>query len=607
MHMRICQLEVLNFRGIKNGKIVFPEHSVLFGSNNVGKSTVIDALALLFERERLTRSLSEWDFYGGLPSPDSRFFVIGTITDFATLGCDDPENFPRWFLGDAGKPVWWRPDPGVISLEVDRPLGSKLAAQIALCVRYEHETCEFEAVRYFYVGPSDPFTDNTTRVPPALLQELGVFLLPANRQWDKLLSFNSSSFLKVLKSADAVPGSAIDELKGILRSPTVKIEDSTIFKALLEKSEEELKGFLMLETSGRLVYRTTSLDGLAVLQAQVPHILQSDGLLLPFARHGAGMISLQAFLIVLAFAEQRRARGKNFIFAAEEPELHLHPALHRRLANRIRSLSTQSIVTTHSPSVAASYHVNNSLFARNCGGNLEVFPVKKPGTMQPTRNVVRNLYKKYREPFYEALMGAIVLVPEGLSDFEWLCLWQRVAETSDEVAKECSLTPITVIPTSDAAIGDTITEIARFRPDAIALVDGDSPGDDYIASLEHSEIRPSKIIQYGTGAAIECLSAWILEPALSTSASVLSGLLPREEPNLRDLQTALILRKEDRQLREDLCWEAAEIPACAMRAGRFLEDVALIASGVTPNGPRWAVTIRPSGMSLFKATHITRV
>ena len=72
----------------------------------------------------------------------------------------------------------------------------------------------------------------------------------------------------------------------------------------------------------------------------------------------------EAFLVVLAFAEHRNAEGKNFIFAAEEPELHLHPALHRRLANRIRSLSTQSIITTHSPLIAASYQAASSLFVR---------------------------------------------------------------------------------------------------------------------------------------------------------------------------------------------------------------------------------------------------
>jgi len=44
------------------------------------------------------------------------------------------------------------------------------------------------------------------------------------------------------------------------------------------KAEEELKGFLMLDGGGRLVYRPTSLDTFAVLQSLVPHILRSDNL-----------------------------------------------------------------------------------------------------------------------------------------------------------------------------------------------------------------------------------------------------------------------------------------------------------------------------------------
>jgi putative ATP-dependent endonuclease of the OLD family len=605
--MRICQLEVQNFRGVKNGKVVFPDHSVLFGPNNVGKSTIIEALALLFERERLTRQLSDWDFYGGLPNPDSRFYIIGTITDFAAPPQDEPENFPKWFLGDAARPVWWQPDVQLVSVEVDRPPGAKLAGQIALCVRYDQESCEFEPIRYFYYGPCDPFTDNITKLPAVVLQELGVFLLPSNRQWDKLLSFNSSSFLKVLKSANAIPGTAVESLKSELRSTTTKIEDATQFKALLEKAEEELKGFLMLDSGGRLVYRTTSLDTLAVLQSQVPHILRSDNSLLPFARHGAGMISLQAFLIVLAFAEQRKTQGKNFIFAAEEPELHLHPALHRRLANRIRSLSTQSITTTHSPVVAASYQAASSLFVRNTDGNLAVVPVRKSGLAEPARNAVRNLYRKFREPFYEALMGAIVLVPEGESDFEWLRLWQRVAEASDEVAALCSLTPITIIPTSDAAITDTIAEINRFRTDAIALVDGDTTGDAYIICMEQATCRPTNIIQYGVGAAVECLCAWILEPALSAPGAVLSNLLTTSQRSLGSLQAILVSKKDDRQLREDLCWEAIETPACALRAGQFLEDIACIAAGSPPKDSRWTSTTLASGTRLFKANHIASV
>lgn len=603
VRVRICQLEIDNFRGIKTGKVVFPDHSVLFGPNNVGKSTIIEALALLFERERLTRQLSDWDFRGGVPRPESRFFIIGTITDFAEPPHDEPENFPTWFLGDAARPVWWQPSARAVSVAIDRPAAAKLAAQVALCARYDEESCEFESIRYFYHGHCDPFTDNVTKLPSALLQQLGVFLLPGNRQWDKLLSFSSSSFLKVLKSAGAIPGAAVESLKGELRSVATKIEDAVALKPLLEKAEEELEGFLMLESGGRLVYRPTSLDTLAVLQSLVPHILRSGDSLLPFARQGAGMISLQAFLIVLAFAEQRKAEGKNFIFAAEEPELHLHPALHRRLANRIRSLSTQSIVTTHSPIVAASYQAASSLFVRNSCGALTVVPIRISGEVEPARNAVRNLYRKFREPFYEALMGAVVLVPEGESDFEWLRLWQRVAEASDEVATQCCLTPLTIIPTSDGAVTDTVAEISRFRGDLIALVDGDDEGDKYVASLEQGARPPAKIIQYGADAAVECLSAWILESALAAPGPVLSSLLPLHR-NLKSLQAALAAHKDDRQLRENLCWEALDTSACAVRAGNFLEDVARIAAGLPPNDSHWVSETRASGIPLFKACHI---
>ena len=603
--MQICRLELQRFRGIRSGVVAFPEHSVLFGPNNVGKSSIIEALALLFERERLARQISDWDFLGGIPKPESRFYIIGTICGFAEPPNDEPENFPKWFLGDTGRPVWWHAESQTVSAALDRPVGTSLAVQIALCVRFDEESCEFETIRYFYHGHCDPFTDTVTKVPSALLQELGLFLLPGSRQWEKLLSFNSSSFLKVLKSAGAIPGEAIETLKDELRSSTTKIEDASVLKPLLTRSEEELQGFHMLKSGGRLVYRPTSLDTSAVLQSLVPHVVGPDDFLLPFARHGAGMVSLQAFLIVLAFAEQRKAEGKNFIFAAEEPELHLHPALHRRLANRIRSLSTQSIITTHSPLIAASYQGTSSLFVRNDAGNLRVVPVRPGGSMGPTQNTLRNLYRKFREPFYEALMGAVVIVPEGEGDFDWLRLWQRVAEASDDVATKCCLTPMTVIPTSDGAVADTVAELGRFRSDVVAFVDGDDQGDLYVASLDNASSRPTKIIRYGRGAAVECLSAWIVEPALSAPGPILSSVLPQGR-SLKALQDVLISKKNDRQFREDLSWEALETSACALRAGAFLEDVSRIAAELLPKDTLWVKGISPGGIPLFQANQIVR-
>jgi putative ATP-dependent endonuclease of OLD family len=511
--MKICQIEIENFRGVAHGTVTFPDHAVLFGPNNVGKSTIVEALALLFERERMVRQISDWDFLGGAPQPDSRIQIVGTVTGFGEPGQDEPHSFPKWFCEDGGRPVWWNPQTKTISVEADRPANTHLAVQVALSIRFEEEDCEFESVRYFYHGPGDPFTDPVHKITSECIQQLGVFILPSNRQWEKLLSFGSSSLLKVLKSAGAIPGMKVEALKSELRSPDAKIEEASPLDEILNQAEDELKGFLMIEQDGHLAYRPTALDTLSVLQSLVPHVQRADGSLLPFARHGAGMVSLQAFLIVLAFAEQRRKQGKNFILAAEEPELHLHPALHRKLVNRIRSLSRQSIITTHSPVVAASYPPESALFIKNESGMMSVLTLQTGSP--PTTDRVRKLYREKREALYEALMGAVLIIPEGETDYDWIRLWQRIAEASDVVAEKCALSPITVIPTQDSAVVDTFSEVNRFRPDALPIVDGDTDGDIHRAALAALVPKPRRIAQFGKSAAVECLSAWIIEPCLA--------------------------------------------------------------------------------------------
>ena len=57
--MYIDSIEIKNFRGIKKGKIRFGKHSVIIGPNNCGKTTIIEALALLLGRDQMVRHLTE--------------------------------------------------------------------------------------------------------------------------------------------------------------------------------------------------------------------------------------------------------------------------------------------------------------------------------------------------------------------------------------------------------------------------------------------------------------------------------------------------------------------------------------------------------------------
>ncbi|MDG7001235.1 MAG: AAA family ATPase, partial [Nitrososphaerota archaeon] len=522
---------------------------------------------------------------------------------------DDPAQVPEWFIGEnAAVPLWWKEDEHKLSTETDPPEAYSLATKVALACRFDEEACEFPVIRYFYHGEGDPFTDGFAQIPGAILRDVGLFLLSSSREWDKLLSFSSSSLLKVLREYDALPGKSIEELKNQLRSKVEKVESSTPLSEILSLAEKELESFSLMGQSGRIVYRPTSLDTVSVLQSLIAHISDPDGTLIPIARHGAGMVSLQAFLLLLSFAKQRRRANRNFILAAEEPELHLHPSLHRRLVHRIRSSSVQSIVTTQSPQVASGYQPEEVVFIRNIGGTVQAIQARDKPISSISANSIKKLYTINRTAFYESLMGDVTIVPEGVFDFEWLNLLQKMAEAAPMSESDSLFRPITIVPTSDASVIDTYKEISRLRPDAIALIDGDVQGSEYATKLLGIEPPPSKIIQLGDDAAIECAVGWMLEPSLSSPGEYLSNLLPNDsERTLHILQNLLIERKKDHQFHENLAWDVLSSEATCKRIREFFHDIVCVASGRPPLNPGWIEATTESSSVIFKATHIIRV
>src|SRR5713101_4307652 len=63
--MKVVRLSISNFRGVKSAQLHFEGHTLLVGMNNVGKSTVCEALELVLGLDRLKRfpPVEEFDFY----------------------------------------------------------------------------------------------------------------------------------------------------------------------------------------------------------------------------------------------------------------------------------------------------------------------------------------------------------------------------------------------------------------------------------------------------------------------------------------------------------------------------------------------------------------
>jgi putative ATP-dependent endonuclease of the OLD family len=199
--VQIAKLEIQNFRGIREGVVRFSPHTVLVGSNNCGKPTVVEALALLFGRDRMVRRLTEHDFYGSNPQPPDRIRLVATVIGFDD---DDPNQHMDWFRDDRGIVKWWNPVDGAVMPARTDP-SWKLACQVAFAARFDRPSLEVETLRYFHDDDAvgDVFADEiATAFPARVIRDIGFFLVPAARTWDRTVSFEE---LLVHALADELP------------------------------------------------------------------------------------------------------------------------------------------------------------------------------------------------------------------------------------------------------------------------------------------------------------------------------------------------------------------------------------------------------------------
>ncbi|MGC8476942.1 MAG: ATP-dependent nuclease [Acetobacteraceae bacterium] len=524
--MQIADLRIENFRGIRSGHVRFDQHSVLVGPNNCGKTTIIEALALLFGRDRMVRKLTEHDFFGGTPQPTDRIRLVATIIGFEG---DNVAEFPEWFRDDRGVPKWWNPTTRAVTPTRTDP-SCRLACQIGFCAHFNRVDLEVETVRYFHDDDAggDPFVDESvTGVPNRLIGDIGFFLVPASRTWDRVVSFGSELFRRVVASAGGTPWDSVLGERDRLRTPEQPLEADQHLLPIVNALNTELAGFF--RAGPTLQLRVTATDSEGLLEAVVPHYAHSGALGLPARRHGSGLISLQHLLLLLQLGRQRAQAGEGFWMALEEPELHVPPPLQRRLVHRIQALSTQTFVSTHSPMVAAMADPRSVVVLRNDAGVLSATPLLPAALPAATPNSVRKLFQLNRVDTIAALMHDVVLVPEGRIDFEWLKLLVRAVDLSQgwTQAEESRFGAyVGLIPTHDAAVEATVTVLLRLHPRITALVDGDGAGQGYTAGLTSLAPGPAAIARWPDGWVIEDVVGWILNadpaPALQAIAAVIT-------------------------------------------------------------------------------------
>lgn len=585
--MQIARLEIEKFRGIREGAVRFSPHTVLVGPNNCGKTTVIEALALLFGRDRMVRQLTEHDFYGSDPQPADRIRLVATVIGFDG---DDPAQHMDWFREDRGIVKWWNPADGAVMPARNDPAWP-LACQVAFAARFHRPSLEVETLRYFHDDDAigDVFADESaTAFSARLIRDIGFFLVPAARTWDRTVSFGSELFRRVIAAGEGQPSESVLTERDKLRAPQASLEQDERLAPIVDRLNQELRGFF--RTAPTLHLRVTATDSDGLLESVVSHYAHEGGNLpLPARRHGSGLLSLQHLLLLLQFGRMRSESHEGFWMALEEPELHVPPPLQRRLVHRIQALSRQTFVSTHSPMVAALADPKGVAVLRNDNGALTSVPLLTATLPAATPNSVRKLFQVNRVETIAAVMHEFVLVPEGRTDYEWLGLLVRAVDLHQTwaAADECRFGSfIGVIPTHDGAVVRTVDAVAALHPHVLAMVDGDAEGVGYAAELVAAGAPNSGVIfRWANGQMLEDIVGWIIEADanaclaaihLDQPAATVAELVTRLKSDVRAAQGL----KKDTSSYEIIANAIGANDACCTRARSLLNAITDVAKGI---------------------------
>jgi putative ATP-dependent endonuclease of OLD family len=582
--MRIVRLRIDGFRGVKRADIRFGATSVLFGSNNVGKTTIIEALALALGREGMVRSLTEHDFYGSNPQRADRIRIIAAIGGFTH---NDPSRLPDWFSVKKGVPKWFDPTTGSESA-IQKPAPFELVCEIGFQARFDHDNLEVETCRYFYDDKTvdDIFVDEAvTSVSVTLVRDIGFFLVSASRSWDRMISFGSELFRRVVSSESGMPAETIVRTRDDLRRPDFPLEYDAKLNPIINEVNREISSLFGHGNDLRL--RLTSTDSAGVLEAVTPHFGSVGAPLIPARRQGSGLLSLQSLFLLLHFGQRRIAMGKSFCLALEEPELHLPPNRQRRVLRRLKALTSQIIVSTHSPLVASFADPTELLIVRNSDGVLTARPILERPLDAATPNAIRTLFQLKRVELVAALMSDVVVVPEGTYDFEWLSILSRVAELQPgaDAAGILFSAIVGVVPTHNGAIVDTVEKLTSCHSRVVGLVDGDAAGQEYVRKLVSNGSQ--LVLRWPDGWTIEHVIGWILEPEKIAVLQVLGAELANAPNSIADLVARLKSDdvkdpqhlKGDRIAYETIGRTIGEHPNCLRRATELLDALGQAAKG----------------------------
>ncbi len=438
--MIIKDLFIQNFRSIKCARIRFSNNNLLCGQNNIGKSTIIEAINLVLGPDRIgyPDAINEFDFYKSqYIDSDSATIKIRVEIHLTGLNEMQKRQFSSYLdFWDTENDCFI--DRSNLADIYDEDIHIQDCLRVHFVGEYNLEDDEFTANTFYSYSPTDDLTHFGKRDK----RDIGFLYLRYLRTGSRALSLEDGSLLDIIMHLKGIKFNSWERMLKRIRGIGGAIREEGDFDEVLKSIESKLSKYLLL-TGGNeksLQFEITNLTR-KQLKDQINLFISTlpSEYPVPFRNTGSGTINLLLFAMLNIISELKKESGKNVIFAMEEPEIALPPSSQRKLISELKRISNQTIVTSHSPYITEQF-LEDRIIALNVRKNRLV---GIPVNFQEFKE--KRIKSGFRNLFSEGILSNGIIAVEGISDKYALYAVSELLYSFDDKYLSLDLTGISII------------------------------------------------------------------------------------------------------------------------------------------------------------------
>jgi len=433
--MKIKQVKIENFRSYENEcTIDINDLNVFVGKNDIGKSTILEALDIFFNENKGVVKMDKEDINKKCKDSGNTEIKISVVfselPETLTIDSTNPTNLAEEYLLKSDG-----------TLEIIKRFPNAGAPKIF--IKANHPTnpncCELLLKKNVDLKKilGDIECDDKTKnavirksiwnqyLDDLQLNEIEIELakIDAKNTWEQLKNYMP---LFTLFQSDRKNSDGDDEVQNPMKFAVQEILKDAELKLALDKVAREVEKKLT-EVSTKTLEKLNEMNP-EIANSLTPIIPSPDSLKwsdvfksvsivceedIPINKRGSGVKRLILLNFFRAEAERRKQAENipSIIYAIEEPETSQHPSHQKKLIEAFIELSntdrTQIILTTHSPSIVKLLEFEHLKLIKN-GNGKEVVNVERGDLPYPSLNEVNYLaFDESDDEYHNELYGFI--------------------------------------------------------------------------------------------------------------------------------------------------------------------------------------------------------